>query len=73
MVARVWRSPVPRHPWIQPTNSTHPGGGARTHSNIWRRAGALGYSEEAEGGVTPLDFQLSRILARTSPYFPRNE
>jgi hypothetical protein len=36
-VARVWRSPVPRYPWIQPANSTHPGGGARTHSNHFGR------------------------------------
>jgi hypothetical protein len=37
MVARVWRSAVPRHPWIQPASSMHPEGGARTYSeNIWR-------------------------------------
>jgi hypothetical protein len=33
----VWRSSVPRHPWIQPVNSMHPGGGARTHSNHFGR------------------------------------
>jgi hypothetical protein len=33
----VWRSPVPRYPWIQPANSTHPGGGARTNSKYLGR------------------------------------
>jgi hypothetical protein len=33
----VWRSPAPRHPWIQSANSMHLGGGARTHSDYFGR------------------------------------